>query len=326
MYKKTSGSVLILVLMIVAIISALGVNAVDRIHSDIFNSLDASSKNQSFWYALGVESTASNLLEKKDNQSPMLNTFYPNQELPLIKVDLQNISIEGQLSDLRACFNLNSLIRIDSDKNIIANQPGIDHYRNLLDLLSFDDFSQDQLIFSLLDWLDSNDYPDHTEGGELDFYSRLESPLRPSNQLLFSFYELLNVKSYNLDILRVIEDYSCVLPESGSGVLNINSVSEKQSELLSAYTNQSLSIADARIVILDRPPQGFATLEEFYSHPKILRLNLSSFIKQRFVLNSDFYLLSTKVDQSNKTYNIESLMQITKEDGVRVLSRKERVF
>ena len=326
MFKKASGSVLILVLIIVAIISALGVNAVNRIHSDIFNSIDASFKNQAFWYALGVESTASDLLEKKDNQNLILNAFYPNQELPLIKVDLKNTSIEGQLKDLRACFNLNSLIRIDSDKNVIANQPGIDHYRNLLALLSFDAFTQDQLIFSLLDWLDSNDYPDHTEGGELDFYSRLESPLRPANQLLFSFHELLTIKSYSLDILNIIEGYSCVVPESGTSVLNINSLSEKQSELLSAYTNQSLSSADAKTVILDRPPQGFATLEEFYSHPRISRLNLSSFIKQRFVLTSDFYLLSTKVDQSNKTYNIESLMQIKKEDGVRVLSRKEKIY
>ena len=64
MNKKEGGAALVLVLLVVALVTVLGVTSVDRIHSSIEGSSNISFKQQSFWYALGVESKASSFIQE----------------------------------------------------------------------------------------------------------------------------------------------------------------------------------------------------------------------------------------------------------------------
>ena len=63
MKKKEEGTALILVLLVVAVITVLGVISVDRIQFGIKESSDISLKQQSYWYALGLESKTSDFLK-----------------------------------------------------------------------------------------------------------------------------------------------------------------------------------------------------------------------------------------------------------------------
>ena len=66
MKKKEEGAALILVLLVVARITVIGVTSVDRIQFGIKESSNISLKQQSFWYALGLESKTSNFLEERN--------------------------------------------------------------------------------------------------------------------------------------------------------------------------------------------------------------------------------------------------------------------
>ena len=66
MKKKEEGTALILVLLVVAVITVLGVISVDRIQFGIKESSDISLKQQSYWYALGLESKTSDFLKERN--------------------------------------------------------------------------------------------------------------------------------------------------------------------------------------------------------------------------------------------------------------------
>ena len=65
--SKNQGSVLILVLLVVAVLMSFGTSSTSKIHSDINETVQLDNNSQAFWYALGMESKASNLL-KNNNQ------------------------------------------------------------------------------------------------------------------------------------------------------------------------------------------------------------------------------------------------------------------
>ena len=133
-YQK--GTALILVLLVVAFVSALGVTSVDRLHYEIKKSLDNSLKQQAFWYALGLESKAIDFLKDRHQTITFSSDLLIDQTLPSIIVKLEEGEVEGTLFDLRTCFNLNGIVKYEGDNKLVSNQVGVQQYHNLLSALN----------------------------------------------------------------------------------------------------------------------------------------------------------------------------------------------
>ena len=88
------GSALILVLLVVAILTAVGVNAVDRLQADINRSVDFSLSQQSYWYALGLESRVSDFLKARHKIRSFSTVLIPEQDIPSILVQVEGGNIE----------------------------------------------------------------------------------------------------------------------------------------------------------------------------------------------------------------------------------------
>ena len=191
------GSALIIVLLVVAILTTVGVSSIDRLQADISRSTDFSLRLQSHWYALGLESRVSDFIRERQKIRNFSNLLIPDQDIPSILVTIEGGNLEGKLFDLQTCFNLNSVVRLDSQDRRVINQIGVDQYRGLLSELGLDEYSQDQIIYPLVDWLDSDDFVQDINGAEDDFYTRLKSPYRAANQLLYDISELKDIKNYS---------------------------------------------------------------------------------------------------------------------------------
>ena len=191
--KNTKGSALILVILIISLISILTIISSERIVNTTKNSLIFSSQTQSYWYAMALESSASNYLSSKKQLDKIYDEKAQIEDLPKINVSFDNVNVQGTIRDLHSCFNLNILVK-SKNSELIRNIETINILKSLLLNLNIDEFTVSEIIASLLDWIDSNDFTEDVNGAEDDFYTRLDSPYRTSNQLLFDLYELLSIK------------------------------------------------------------------------------------------------------------------------------------
>ena len=131
-HSKQEGGVLVLVLMVVALILSIGVQSVDKIHFSFNQVVKSLKDDQSYWYALGLESTATNFLIKRNIEKQSSKPLMLDNEVPFISLGIKGAVIEGSLKDLSACFNLNSLVRFDDNGDrLVINNQGLILYRNL---------------------------------------------------------------------------------------------------------------------------------------------------------------------------------------------------
>ena len=326
MKKKEEGTALVLVLLVVTIVTVLGVTAVDRLHYGIKENSDISLKQQSFWYALGLESKALDFIKERNQIRNLSNALISDEDIPSIMVEIEGGQIEGTLEDLTTCFNINGLVRLSGDNQLVINQGGVDQFKNLLRVLRFDELNQDKLIFSLVDWIDSNDFTEDANGAEDDFYTRLASPYRSANQPIFNVNELVNVKNYDKEIVNALLPFLCALPEVGSNQINVNAIRKNKPEILVMLFGENLSLSSASNVLADRPLSGFKDKEELLSHPELADLPLSNSALDNIKFKSDFYRLTTKVDNFQYPFVLDSYLQILDTGKVKVYMRSQGVF
>jgi len=322
-HSKQEGGVLVLVLLVVALILSIGVQSVDKIHFSFNQVVKSLKDDQSYWYALGLESAATNFLIKRNIEKQSSKPLMLDNEVPFIRLGVKGAVIEGSLKDLSACFNLNSLVRFDDNGDrLVINNQGLILYRNLLLSLEVDNFLLENLIYGLLDWIDSDNSSINMYGAEDDFYTRLDRPYWTANQLLNNELELANIKNYNTDILKKILPFVCVLPESGISSININTIPKNKPEILMMLFGKNLPRESALQVLNDRPSEGYLTIEEFVSHPALEELIESGSVKSYLALNSNYYLLNSKIISNNHTFIMNSSLKLLDSGQVKVFKRE----
>jgi len=323
---KQKGVALILVLMVVAIITSVGVFSSNNLLSFSKFTNDLVNRQQAQWYAIGVESTASNFLEQrlKEKKRSIVIVDY---DLPVIKVSMESVNIEATLRDLNSCLNVNSLIKKTPtvDKYII-NQGGIDQYKDLLKVLNFNNFEIEGLVYSLVDWMDSDIFYSSSYGAEDDYYVRNDYLYRTANQPISILDEIYSVKNYSKEIIEILSPYLCALPEVGSTGININAISKDKPALLVMLFGENLSITSAKNILHSRPEGGFLDTEEFLSHPELAGIVVSNLTRSQLKVSSRFYLLETKVYTNDYPYYLQSLLNLNDNGFVQILSRRLGVF
>lgn len=321
MRSRERGAALVLVLLVVAIIATLGVTSVDRIQYSIKERSDISIKHQSFWYAVGLESKALDFLRERNFLRNISSILISDEDMPTILVEIEGGKIEGSLRDLTTCFNVNSLVTASSQNQLVVNQVGVNQFKSLLSAFNMDELMINKLTFSLVDWLDSNDFTEEADGAEDEFYTRLDSPYRSANQEIFNLNELINIKNYDEEILEIISPYLCALPETGTNYINVNAINRNHPEILVMLFGEGLSLSAAQRILSDRPLSGFTEKRELLSHPELLNINMSNAALNNVKLDSSFYQLTVEVDNYDFPYLLRSYFEILESGKVKIYKR-----
>jgi general secretion pathway protein K len=167
-------------------------------------------------------------------------------KLPAIPVE--GGEVQGTIIDQQGLFNLNNLVR-----NGALSTPDLARFQRLLTALGL----PQELGGALVDWLDTNSET-MDNGAEDEYYLSLAKPYRCANRPLSDIGELSWVKGFDAAIIKRLQPFVSVLPESGTAI-NVNFAPP---EILVAVL-PGLTLQDARQLVTQIKSTPFKTIAEF---------------------------------------------------------------
>jgi general secretion pathway protein K len=167
-------------------------------------------------------------------------------KLPAIPVE--GGEVQGTIIDQQGLFNLNNLVR-----NGALSTPDLARFQRLLTALGL----PQELGGALVDWMDTNSET-MDNGAEDEYYLSLAKPYRCANRPLSDIGELSWVKGFDAAIIKRLQPFVSVLPESGTAV-NVNFAPP---EVLVAVL-PGLTLQDARQLVTQIKSTPFKTIAEF---------------------------------------------------------------
>ncbi|WP_340678367.1 type II secretion system minor pseudopilin GspK [Paraglaciecola sp.] len=320
--SKQRGVALIIVLLIVAIVSVLATEMGGRLQLQVKRAANIKNSNQAYWYAIGAEQYASKSIKTLIAESNgVIHLNQPWSEKFVFPIE--GGGIEAQLIDMQACFNLNGL-KDTTSTDPINRSPELTArlaaFKRLLTDTGLDiaDFTADTVRDSLADWLDSDDNMSQL-GAEDSEYEGRQFPYLAANNFMADKSELRLINGVESKWLQAVLDWLCVLPATNQFILNVNTVTEKDSAVFAAMTG--LTQSEAADVIGSRPPEGFKTVEEFLAVNQIQTKNLSDEQKAWFEVKTEYFMLKSKTRYNNATFSLHTLFKVDK-GNVTVISRQ----
>jgi len=307
--RTQRGVALVAVLLIFALISLLAASMVHRQNLLLQRSLNMLSQDQAYQFALAIELFAREILyddyekDRKDNK--FVDTL---QELENSIVYAEpTFSVEGQLDDLQARFNINSLISANGQVNPIARQ----RFENLLFQLGITDFR----IEVLIDWLDPDDQISEGGGAEDETYLIKSPPYRAGNQPMRNTSELLLLEGMTLEIYELLEPYVTALPPEVSK-LNVNTISAQIIRSLDSRISeqQALAAVEARGV------EGYESLQEFLNEFASFNLQAQA---AHLDVRSEYFQLTARAIFDSRSSRLVSILHRDQNGKIDVIQRDQ---
>ncbi len=334
--NKQSGVALITVMLIVALCAVIASQMTARLQVQLQRSANIVFNQQAYWDAMGAEAFTKRVLVtafKGDEKVTNLEQIWAQGETTY-PVDFGEIT--GEITDMQSCLNLNAL-RASLDKKSDNNNGNNTNQRQganadkvparialegLLINLQIDDVSQfeaESMADALTDWLDSDSAISSSGGAEDNDYASKEFPYLAANHYLASVNELRVVEHFTPNVIDKIKPYVCVIPATDMHKININTINSEHVELLQALLESTLD--EAQDILSARGEKGFASIDDFYNLPEVVKLKNFNDKKDQFVVDSEYFKLKASASFNDSYFAMNSVMKITNNKYVDVISR-----
>ena len=309
--KRQQGVAIITALLIVTIAATVSVTISTRLQLDVRRTGNLIAQDQAHFYLLAAEEWSQRILrqDKQDSTFDSLDEIWAI-ELPPIPVD--GGSIQGTLTDLHACININSLVTGNA-----VDATAQARFSQLLKRLEINA----NLTQAIADWIDRDLETSNPNGAEDGYYLNLDTPYRTANSKLYSVSELRLVKGFeDGETYELVEPYLCAfIAEGGDIAINVNTASAEVLQSLSAEMTESL-VED---IIERRNEEPFYDLKDFTSFAK-----LGTIIKdtKKLSTSSEYFLLRTQaiIGQANKV--MYSIIYREESGNTTIVSRTQRTL
>ncbi len=327
---KQNGVALITVMLIVALCAVIASQMTARLQTQMQRSANIAFNQQAYWYAMGAEAFTKRVLittNKDDKDVTHLGQIWAQGETTY-PVDFGNIT--GEIIDLQSCLNLNALRAPLESKNADGNKknknvtkvPARLAFEALLINLQLDDvsaFEAESMADALTDWLDSNSSISSAGGAEDNDYASRQFPYLAANHYLASVNELRIIEHFTPTIIEAIKPYVCVLPANDLHKVNINTINSEHVELLQALLDSTLD--EAQDILTARGEKGFASIDNFYNSPEVVKLKNFNDKKDQFVVDSEYFTLKASASFNDSFFAMNSVMKVTNNKYIDVISR-----
>jgi general secretion pathway protein K len=209
----------------------------------------------------GAEEWAITILDKDANNSS-IDDLTENWAKPMPPLAVEGGQVMGSISDAQARFNLNNLVRANTN----TPSPDIGTFQHLLQSLDLDP----NLTDAVIDWIDADSNTSAYGAEDID-YLQLKIPYRAANQPMQSVDELRLARGFTRDIVEKLRPFITVLPQPTE--INVNTANK---EVLSAlfYT---LSAPDIEELMSKAPYKDQTSLAN-----KLLELAAGKQLPQAF--------------------------------------------
>lgn len=345
---QNRGMALITVLLVIALAVIVATKMNSTLIFQVQRTENLNSNEQAYWYAMGAEAFAKTVLklsfkESEDKDVTHLGQIWAAGESSF-PVDMGEIN--GEITDLQSCFNLNSLnnINVSSTSNsssttststtsttstsTSASTTAITNVAKntlielivLLELEGITSFEAESMADSLYDWLDSDSMISGSGGAEDNDYASKKYPYLAANSLMTSVNELRLVEHFTPEVILALKDYVCVLPNNTLHGININTIDSEDPKLLQALFG-GIDKSEAEEILSERGDEGFESINDFESSSAVSSVKDFAQFKDQFVVDSEYFNLKIKTSFNNSYFNMNSIMKINTDQSITVISR-----
>ena len=310
------GVILITTLLIVMILSIISVQISKNFYISLKREAYLDFKNLSHQMLMSSEKQAIKLLQKNIksfqskltlNDSLLNNKFYFQNDLMVLEVSVLDAS---------NCFNLNSLFKPSGNSYEI--RPLYKSWlKRYLKLKQFNEADIESFIDQLVDWVDRDNQPLNF-GAENYFYIGPASKISQftPKRLLVDISEINNFPIMERVDYRDLIANLCVLPNRNNQIININSLVQSDSLLISAFFDEE-NLEYTASQILNMPKNGYDDVNVFIDQFN----QASKFPSQVLSINSQTFRLQSDIINENFSANLESLVILDISNSAEVLSR-----
>ena len=192
-------------------------------------------------------------------------------------------------------------------------------YLTNLDLTA--EMSEEDLTNNIIDWLDKDDYPLGAVGFDGDMYASLDFPYLAANSPMATESELRVVQGFDTKVMYQLKDKFCVIPDSSLLEINVNTITEDNSELLAAMLD--IDNDKAGEIVAARPEEGFENVSDFWALKEVSGLkNIAKIDKKQFTVKSKFFRLVTNAHFNDVRFDLTSVLQLDGNHAVYVVARR----
>ena len=207
--RSQRGVAMITAILIVALATILAVHVGYQAFLDQRRTASAFSYDQGLEVAFGAEAWVADVLQKDARQSNKTDDYTEEWAMRIPPLPVDGGEIVGQVDDMQARFNLNSLVKWDPTKNEYATDlPAVERFKRLLEFLKL----EDKWAGIIADWIDSDIDAGMPDGAEDPVYTGLTPAYRTANMPITRSSELLALSGFGLERYQRLEPYVTALP------------------------------------------------------------------------------------------------------------------
>ncbi|KFL48704.1 type II secretory pathway component PulK [Sphingobium sp. ba1] len=212
----------------------------------------------------------------------------------------QSIPVPGGIATARVtdggnCFNLNSVVTGESEASLKVRPIGVSQFQALLQALGVDARQAQGAAAALADWIDSDSVA-QPGGAEDETYAQAPRPYRAANRLMVDASELRAVNGITPAIYDLARPWVCALPVTDLSPININTLLPTQAPLFAMLLPGQLSVAQARQLLAQRPPDGYGSTVQFWAMPSLSGLSPMTEVAEQVKLTTGFFEVDVSVN------------------------------
>jgi general secretion pathway protein K len=311
---RQRGVAIITALLIVAIATTISISISTRLQLDVRRTGNVIAGDQAYLYLLAAESWSKRILiqDRKDSEIDHLGEDWAI-ELPPLPVE--GGYIQGKLTDLQSCFNINSLLDAGTDTNTGSNtNVARTRLERLLTNLKIDTAGAQAII----DWIDSDLQTTIPDGAEDVYYMNLDQPYRTANTPLQSISELRLIKGFEDPLV-----YATVLPHvCAFGVNTPININTATTEVLRSLADD-LTDSDVEKIIEQRNDTAFNNINEFTSSSN-LKEKIGS--TEGLSVDTEYFMLQTQSTIGQVRVLGYSIIHRSIDGNITVIARSQGVI
>jgi general secretion pathway protein K len=283
---RQRGVAIITALLIVAIATTVSISISTRLQLDVRRTSNVIAGDQAYLYTLAAESWSQRIL-KQDLKDSEIDHLGEDWAIELPPLPVEGGYIQGRLTDLQSCFNINKLLDDIAGADDNSNTgTGTKLARTRLERLLTNLKIDKAYVQAIIDWVDSDLQTTIPDGAEDVYYMNLAQPYRTANTPMQSISELRLIKGFEDPVV-----YATVLPHvCAFGVITPINVNTATAEVLRSLADD-LSESDIENVIQQRSETAFNTVSEFVS---AINPDKKTIISEGLSVNTEYFMLQTE--------------------------------
>ena len=286
MKRSEEGAALLTVLLLVAVLSVIAADTLDRLSLTTRLTGTAVAMDQSRAFGQAAERLAAIRIGQLAAADPARTTNAAGWQGRPIPLPLPVGQAVLSVVDGGNCFNLNGLATApaganDPDAMRRANTTSIDQFVTLMTILGVPAGDARRVAEGAADWVDSDSDP-LPAGGEDAAYRARPPGYLPANRPMVSASELRAVGGVTPALWSVLRPWVCALPVNELSPINPNTLTPEQAPLAAMLAPGQLPVAKARAVLAARPADGFAAIPDFWQAAGVTTGNTQLRAKSRW--------------------------------------------